>query len=112
MEIGVREMDCYVAPTFINLENPTFWINQNYIENVGVSHHTLRPHREATRASSPNGRFRSSHQSTSTSGYQNSRANFDDFCDDQTSNMNNEGENLLRKIIFVNDISFDFEFLK
>ena len=26
--------------------------------------------------------------------------------------MNNEGENLLRKIIFVNDISFDFEFLE
>lgn len=38
MEIGVREMDCYVAPTFINLENPTFWINQHFIENVGVSH--------------------------------------------------------------------------
>ena len=27
MEIQVREMDVYVAPTFINLENPTFWIN-------------------------------------------------------------------------------------
>mmetsp|Transcript_26404 Transcript_26404/g.40303 ORF Transcript_26404/g.40303 Transcript_26404/m.40303 type:complete len:126 (+) Transcript_26404:4013-4390(+) len=29
MEIQVREMDVYVAPTFINLENPTFWTNQN-----------------------------------------------------------------------------------
>lgn len=103
-------MDCYVAPTFINLENPTFWINQNYIENVGASHHPARARREAARASSPSGRFRSGYQAAS--GYQNSRANFDDFCDDQTSNMNNEGENLLRKIIFVNDISFDFEFLK
>jgi hypothetical protein len=28
MEVGVKEMDCYVAPTFINLENPTFWLNQ------------------------------------------------------------------------------------
>jgi hypothetical protein len=28
MEVSVKEMDCYVAPTFINLENPTFWINQ------------------------------------------------------------------------------------
>ena len=31
MEIALREMDCYVAPTFINLENPTFWIPQREI---------------------------------------------------------------------------------
>ena len=29
----VREMDCYVAPTFINIENPTFWMNEG---NIGV----------------------------------------------------------------------------
>lgn len=27
MEVGIRQMDCYVAPTFINLENPTFWMS-------------------------------------------------------------------------------------
>jgi hypothetical protein len=27
MEVTVQEMDLYVAPTFINLENPTFWMN-------------------------------------------------------------------------------------
>jgi len=31
VEIALREMDCYVAPTFINLENPTFWIPQRDI---------------------------------------------------------------------------------
>ena len=35
MEIAMREMDCYVAPTFINLENPTFWINQGTISGSG-----------------------------------------------------------------------------
>jgi hypothetical protein len=34
MEITVREMDCYVAPTFINIENPTFWMNKG---NIGVT---------------------------------------------------------------------------
>ena len=27
MEMGVKDFDIYVAPTFINLENPTFWMN-------------------------------------------------------------------------------------
>lgn len=34
MEISVREMECYVAPTFINIENPTFWMNKG---NIGVT---------------------------------------------------------------------------
>jgi len=28
MEADLTQMDCYVAPTIINLENPTFWVNQ------------------------------------------------------------------------------------
>jgi hypothetical protein len=35
MEVGVRDVDCYVAPTFINLENPTFWMNQGNIGRTG-----------------------------------------------------------------------------
>lgn len=35
MEVGVRDVDCYVAPTFINLENPTFWMNQGNIGRAG-----------------------------------------------------------------------------
>jgi len=112
MEIGVREMDCYVAPTFINLENPTFWINQANIGNVGMGHHTSRPFRDGMRGSSPAGKSKTNNLNAGSSGYQSSRGNFDDFFDDQTQNINVEGENLLRKIIFVNDISFDFEFLK
>lgn len=47
-------------------------------------------------------------------GIQSSRTNFDDLFDDQSHqpNINTEGENLLRKILFVNDISLNFEFLK
>lgn len=37
VEFCVREMDCYVAPTFINLENPTFWINSNNISNSAAA---------------------------------------------------------------------------
>ena len=37
LQIRVVEMDIYVAPTFINLENPTFWIsNLGYANVVGV----------------------------------------------------------------------------
>ena len=31
LEMGIRDVDVYVAPTFINLENPTFWVNQGYV---------------------------------------------------------------------------------
>jgi len=44
MEVDLREMDCYVAPTFINLENPTFWVNQG---NIAVP----RPFREPNKNS-------------------------------------------------------------
>ena len=30
----VDEMDCFVAPTFINLESPTFWLPANYLVNL------------------------------------------------------------------------------
>ena len=37
LQIQVVEMDIYVAPTVINLENPTFWIsNMGYGNVVGV----------------------------------------------------------------------------
>lgn len=31
LQIRVVEMDIYVAPTVINLENPTFWISNNQL---------------------------------------------------------------------------------
>ena len=31
MEIGVREMEASVAPTNIDLQNPTFWISKGQI---------------------------------------------------------------------------------
>jgi hypothetical protein len=37
MEVVVRDVDCYVAPTFINLENPTFWTNQGHMGRAGFA---------------------------------------------------------------------------
>lgn len=68
MEIGIRDVDCYVAPTFINLENPTFWTNQ--------------------------------------SNFASTKNNI--FAEPQ---LYSDSENLLRKIIFVNNMSFKFDFL-
>lgn len=82
MEVDLREMDCYVAPTFINLENPTFWVNQG---NIGVPRFTA-PNKNSSFGGTSRGYY-----------YQ--------------QNFGSASENLLRKILFVNDISFNFEFL-
>lgn len=80
VEVVVKEMDCYVAPTFINLENPTFWTNQ---KSTSQRHHIFQ------------------------SGLFNNENYFEDEL-----NENTNGENLLRKIMFVNNIIFKFDFLR
>jgi len=72
MEVGIRDMDCYVAPTFINLENPTFWMNQG---NIGRADFTASNHNYGQH------------------------------------NIHSESENLLRKIIFANNMSLSLDFL-
>ena len=77
MEVGVRDVDVYVAPTFINLENPTFWMNQGELSQES----------------------------------QNQDKMFDGGFKGKFSNVVNDGENLLRKIIFANNMSINLEFL-
>jgi hypothetical protein len=92
MELGVRDVDVYVAPTFINLENPTFWMNQGY-------NGSKMPCFGGQAGSNPGFKFS---QDPNT---------FTDFFNDAPENFSGESENLLRKIIFANNMSINLDFL-
>jgi hypothetical protein len=34
LHLSLESVNIYVAPTFINMENPTFWVNQNQEKSI------------------------------------------------------------------------------
>jgi hypothetical protein len=116
--LDVRQMDCYVAPTFINLENPTFWMNH---DDSGVA---FQPTSQAKREEKKKEHvpafsdFNDSFGERKKAPVDKNTGDYWDYChnsspayDDCDSPPEVTGENLLRKIILFYDISFSFEFL-
>lgn len=83
--LDVKEIDVYVAPTVINLVNPTFWIQGSFPDRI------LRRPSESTIED-----LHMKKDNTFSAG---------------VGDPIKWGENLLRKIVTVNDIRFIFEFL-
>ena len=40
--VKIKNCDCYVAPTFYGLLQPTFWINSNQLAHDANDEHSLR----------------------------------------------------------------------
>lgn len=117
MFLDVRQMDCYVAPTFINLENPTFWINQDTNDVFEATGQTKREEKKKEHARTFSDYSHESFGEKKKPPADKTGSEYWDYCHNNSPQAEAQspgegtGENLLRKIILFYDISFNFEFL-